>query len=89
MSKSELLKLSAKVADHYLNKGHTDNSFKKLSKVDLIVDFPQLIDLKEIPEDNYERYIKTNAEESTLNYFKALVGFDLVYKMRTHNHRKN
>ena len=89
MNKTEMLVIAAKVAEHYLNKGHTDKTFKKLTKADLIIDFPELLDLKEIPESNYDHYTNVYPEESTLNYFKSLAAFDIVYKMRTDPHRKN
>lgn len=83
MNKIEMQKLSATVAEHFLNKGYTEKTFKKLNKADLVGEFPQLIDLHEIPEGNYEKYIRLYPEESTLNYFKSLVVFDIVYKIRT------
>ena len=82
MNKQEMLNVSAKVAEHLLNQGVSVQAFKKMDKKKLDYEYPALEDLVEIPEENYNEWAKHNKEEKSLNYFKALVAFDMVYIQR-------
>jgi hypothetical protein len=82
MEKQEMLSASAKVAEHFLKKGVSERALKKISKSDLIHDFPELSNLIEVEELNYEEWAKHNNEEKSINYFKALVAFDMTYIQR-------
>ena len=43
-----MLSASAKVAEHFLKKGVSERALKKISKSDLIHDFPELSNLIEV-----------------------------------------
>lgn len=74
-----MLDLSFEVAELLLNKGVSERSFKKMTKNQLVVDFPQLSELIDVATQNYEEWAKHNAEEKSVNYFKSLVAFEMAY----------
>lgn len=82
MNKQEMLNVSAKVAEHLLKQGVSVQAFKKMDKKKLAYEYPALEDLVEIPEEKYNEWAKHNQEEKSLNYFKSLVAFDMVYIQR-------
>lgn len=82
MNKQEMLDLSIKVAEHFINKGVSERSLKKMTKEKLAVDFPQLSDLVEISDKNYDEWARHNEEQKSINYFKSLVAFEMVYIQR-------
>ena len=82
MNKQEMLSVSAKVAEHFLNKGISERSFKKISKSELVNDFPELSGLIEVEDSKYDQWAKHNEEEKSLNLFKSLVAFDIAYLQR-------
>jgi hypothetical protein len=82
MDKQNMLIVSAKVAEQLLGKGVTERAMRKMTKTKLVDEFSELHDLIEVEEAEYENWAKHNKEEKSLNYFKSLVAFDMVYIQR-------
>ena len=78
MTKQEMKNLSEKVAEHFVQKGYTPETFKDVNKDQVAKVFPEVTPLLEVSEKAYENF----NEEETFNYFKTLVTFDIVYKLR-------
>lgn len=78
MNKQEILTLSKNVADHFVQHGYTAETFQDVNKDHVTKIFPEVAQLKEVSEKAYENF----KEEETFNYFKTLVKFDIVYKLR-------
>ena len=70
--------LSENVAEHFVQQGYTPETFGKVNKDQVTKIFPEVGPLLEVSEKAYENF----KEEDTWNYFKTLVTFDIVYKLR-------
>ena len=77
-----MLILSAKVAEYYTEREYTEKQFRNVSKDELQSYFPETSTLIEVVESKYENWVKHNDESKSLNYFRTLVSFDIVYAQR-------